>query len=59
MIPTDDIRRLRNTKLAETDWWCVSDRKPTQAQLEYRQALRDITETYSSLNDVVWPEKPE
>ena len=22
----------------------------------HRQALRDITNTYSSLNDVVWPE---
>ena len=25
----------------------------------YRQALRDITESYTSLEDVVWPTKPE
>ncbi len=24
----------------------------------YRQALRDITNDYTSLDDVVWPEKP-
>jgi hypothetical protein len=24
----------------------------------YRQTLRDITDTYTSLDDVVWPEKP-
>jgi len=27
-------------------------------QIAYRQALRDITETYTSLDDVVWPVKP-
>jgi len=26
--------------------------------LAYRQALRDITETYTSLEDVVWPTPP-
>ncbi len=25
----------------------------------YRQSLRDITTTYTSLDDVVWPTKPE
>ena len=25
----------------------------------YRQALRDITDSYTSLDDVVWPTKPE
>ena len=24
----------------------------------YRQALRDITDTYISMNTVVWPNKP-
>ena len=27
---------------AETDWWCCSDQTPTQAQLNYRQTLRDL-----------------
>ena len=31
----------------------------TQEQADYRQSLRDSTDTYSSLDDVVWPEKPE
>jgi len=53
------LRRVRDAKLAETDFWMFSDRPtPTQEQLDYRQALRDITATYSSLDDVVWPVKP-
>jgi len=52
------LRAERDALLEKTDWWVLPDRTPTQAQLDYRQALRDITETYSSLEDVVWPEKP-
>lgn len=58
----DNLERLkarRNVLLAETDWWVLPDRTSTQSQLDYRQALRDITETYTSLDDVVWPTKPE
>jgi len=55
----DALRKMRNEKLANTDWWVMPDRTATQAQLDYRTALRDITNTYSSLDDVVWPEKPE
>ena len=53
-----NLRNLRNEKLAETDWWANSDRTMTQAQIEYRQALRDITNTYSTLDDAVFPAKP-
>jgi hypothetical protein len=53
------LRAERNRLLSETDWWVLPDRTPTQAQLDYRQALRDITDTYTSLEDVVWPVKPE
>ena len=52
------LRNERNRLIAETDWWASSDLTMTDAQTTYRQALRDITDTYSSLNDVVWPEKP-
>jgi len=52
------LRMQRNILLAETDWWANSDLTMTQAQTDYRQALRDITDTYSSLDDVVWPTKP-
>jgi len=52
------VRQFRDALLAETDWWVLPDRTASQAQLDYRQALRDITNTYSSPNDVVWPTKP-
>jgi hypothetical protein len=54
----NEVRELRNKKLTETDWWANSDLTMTQAQTDYRQALRDITDTYSSYLDVVWPVKP-
>lgn len=54
----NEVRELRNKKITETDWWANSDLTMTQAQIDYRQALRDITNTYSSLDGVVWPEKP-
>ena len=53
------LRSERDKKLAETDYWIFSDTTTaTQAQLDYRQALRDITNTYTSLDTVVWPTKP-
>ena len=55
----DALREERNAKLTETDWWVLPDRTATDEQLAYRQALRDITDTYSSLDTVVWPTKPE
>jgi hypothetical protein len=30
----------------------------TDAQTEYRQALRDIPDTFSTLDTVIWPDKP-
>lgn len=57
-IKLEQLRNARNQKLTETDWWAVADRTMTQEQTDYRQALRDITDTYSSLEDVVWPDKP-
>lgn len=52
------LREERDRLISETDWWVLSDRTPTAAQLEYRQALRDITQNYNSLETVVWPVKP-
>jgi len=52
------LREVRNRLLAETDVWALSDRTMTQEQTDYRQALRDITDSYTSLDDVVWPTKP-
>ena len=52
------LRRRRDALLQETDVWAFQDRTMTEAQIAYRQALRDITETYTSLDDVIWPEEP-
>ena len=57
-LPMELLRRERNSRLAETDWWANSDLTMTAEQTAYRQALRDITDTYTSLDDVVWPTKP-
>ena len=54
----EQLRGSRNLLLMNTDVWALSDRTMTQAQIDYRQALRDITKTATSLDDVKWPEKP-
>ena len=56
------LRRERNNRLAETDWVVTMHKElgtniPT-AWKTYRQALRDITDSATSLDDVTWPEKP-
>jgi hypothetical protein len=56
----DEVREERNRKLAETDW--TQNRDVTLSNdadwKTYRQALRDITDDATSLDDVTWPEKP-
>ena len=56
------LRELRSRYLAETDWTQIADNGLTnEKRMEwqtYRQALRDITDSYTSLDDVVWPTKP-
>ena len=56
--PMKLLREERNRRIAETDWWASSDLTMSAERTTYRQALRDITKTYSSLDDVVWPDKP-
>ena len=61
--PLNQVREVRNQKLAETDWVVTMHKElgtniPT-AMKTYRQALRDITDDATSLEDVKWPEKPE
>ncbi len=58
----DDIRANRDRLIQETDWTqtldCpLSDEKKAEF-LAYRQALRDIPQTYSDPDAVIWPEKP-
>lgn len=61
------LRKERDRLIAETDWWVLPDRTPTDEQLAYRQALRDLPDNSSPVLDhtsrigisgVSWPEKP-
>ena len=50
--PERDLERLRekrNSILAKSDWMANSDVTMSDEWKTYRQALRDITKTYSSL----------
>jgi hypothetical protein len=53
------IRYQRNELLAETDWRFRSDMNPSQAWIDYCQALRDITGQEGFPWAVQWPTKPE
>jgi hypothetical protein len=59
------LRRVRNIKLTETDWVVIKEREEGGSVSNfadwktYRQALRDITNSATSIDDVTWPEKPE
>jgi len=59
-LPLTYLRIERNRKISETDWTQMEDipQVTRDAWKPYRQALRDITQTYNSPEDVVWPEKP-
>ena len=59
------LRQQRDQLISDTDWWVLPDRTATQAQLNYRQALRDLPQNSSpeldangNLINVQWPEKP-
>ena len=57
--PLKLLRAERNRRIAETDWWASSDLTMSTERTAYRQALRDITDSATSLDDVTWPTKPE
>jgi hypothetical protein len=52
------LRKERDRLIAETDWWVLSDRTPTEIQLQYRQELRDITENFDCETEITFPTKP-
>ena len=56
--PMKELRRQRDAKIAESDWMGNSDVTMSTAWKTYRQSLRDITNTYKSIENVVWPDKP-
>ena len=52
------LRVKRDSLLAETDWMASSDLTISDAWKKYRQDLRDITKTATSLDDAKFPTKP-
>ena len=62
-VALNDLRLVRDAKLAETDWTQSNDSPLSDsdktAWATYRQSLRDITDSATSLEDVTWPTKPE
>jgi len=63
--PLRQLRIKRNQLLQQTDWMAVSDRVMTQAQIDYRQALRDLPATADpqldengQLTGITWPTPP-
>jgi len=58
----EDLRTKRNKLIAETDYLALSDQTLSTEMSTYRQALRDITNgltTVEEVEAVVWPTKPE
>jgi len=55
-----EMRAVRNIRLLATDWMAGQDRTMTQAELNYRQALRDITShaNWPNLSEDDWPVDP-
>mgnify|MGYP002862192080 CR=1 FL=1 len=55
------LRQDRNTRLAETDFYALSDLSLSDEMATYRQELRDLTQgltTEAEVNAVIWPTKP-
>ena len=55
------LRQDRNARLAETDFYALSDLSLSDEMTTYRQELRDLTQgltTEAEVNAVVWPTKP-
>jgi len=61
-VDLDELRAVRNHKLTESDWTQMADSSLTDSVkaewVTYRTALKDITDSATSLDDVTWPEKP-
>ena len=60
----NELRAERDIKLTQSDWIVIKEREEGGSVSnfadwkEYRQKLRDITNTYKSLDKVKWPTAP-
>jgi len=56
-----DLRQRRNSLLSATDFYGLQDVSMTQDMTNYRQALRDLPDGLTTVEDVeavTWPTKP-
>ena len=56
-----ELRNKRNTLLAETDFYALSDVTISDEMKKYRQDLRDLPsglDTVEKVENVTWPSKP-
>ena len=55
-----EVRKQRDTLLADTDWMALSDVTMSSAMTTYRQALRDLPDhtNFPNLDEADWPTKP-
>ena len=60
-VSWEEVRKMRDWHLKETDWWAVKDLTMSQAKKDFRQALRDLPQIYDSANDAAdnWPVMPD
>ena len=54
----EQYRYVRDDLHTETDWWAVADRTMTDAEITYRQALRDLPAQSGFPTSITWPTKP-
>ena len=55
------LRSERDRKLAETDYFALSDVTMSDEMTAYRKALRDLPASYNNstvVGDITWPSKP-
>jgi len=60
----EEVRAERNSRIAATDWMVLPDSPHQRSLLTrgalwlYREALRNLTKTFASPEDVEWPAEP-
>jgi len=60
-VDWDEIRRVRDAYLVDSDWRAGKDVVLSTPWREYRQALRDLPQDHTEANDAAdsWPTPPE
>lgn len=61
-VSWDDIRKIRDNLLTASDWTQLQDSPLSttmkSAWIKYRTELRNITDTYKTPEEVIWPSSP-